>query len=108
MTADELLSALRRVEARLRSPELQQLFEDADPPTRQQFVGLRLEVSRQVAALTTANLAAIQQQLSGLEVELRSGIAEVEATLVDLQNTMAILSATSKILATVGRGLALM
>jgi hypothetical protein len=107
MTKDELLAALRVLELKLHSVDVQDHFRTQDAPTRERFVAERIELSRMVGLLTHAQLATIQQQLSQLDVDLREGIDDLKQTLDELADTVAIFTATSRILGLVGRVLAL-
>ena len=107
MTKDELLTALRALELKLHSVEVQEHFVAQDASTRERFVAERIELSRMVGLLTHAQLATIHDQLSRLDRDLQDGIEDLEETLDQLGDTVAFFDATGKILGLVGRVLAL-
>jgi hypothetical protein len=108
MNKDELLVELRRLELRLHSVEIhQQLMAEQDAELRRRFVEERIELSRMVGVLTHEKLASIQQPLSQLDTQLRSGIKDMGTALESLQSTVSVLDALGKALGLVARVLAI-
>jgi gas vesicle protein len=106
MTRAELLKELRTLEVRLRSAEVQEFFTTKTQPTKDRFVAMRNELSKQIALLANAELEDISEQLDDLSDEIEEGIESIADRLDELATTVSVLNGISTVLGLVGRVIA--
>jgi ABC-type transporter Mla subunit MlaD len=106
MSREELLSQLRNIELRLRSTEVQTLFQTKSQEDRDRLVMLRNEVSQQISQLANAQFQHLADKLNELSDDLNAGIDNLQGELDSLENAISILNTISNVLGLVGRVIA--
>ncbi len=103
MTNDELLNALRDLEVRLRSADVQAFFMKQPDNIKKRFVSFRQEISVLVGKLTNAQLAHIAAKLDELSDDFKSGIDQLKGKIDALNNAVAIMNLLGGVLGLAAR-----
>jgi hypothetical protein len=107
MTRGELVAALRELDIRLHSAEVQQFFLGQPQRVRDRFVSHRQEVTFFEGKLTNAVLESIATKLEELSKDLDAGVADLRRKLAALERSVAIINTLARVLGLVARVAAL-
>lgn len=104
---DQLLDELRARELEMRSASTQAFMTTQPSDVIARFVRERAELSEQIVKLEVAQLNQIQEKLTLLADDLKSGIKALKRKLQQLESAIGIINSITKIVGLVARVLAL-